>query len=249
MAPRRRGKQPPSSRPALPSKLAVSLLLAVAGAHNCRSPHQLGEGDRRLDAWVGDLHMTYGLAALALGGLLMLVWYWRAATSPARRPWSAVDAAAAATALAGAGLRQWCFATLGRHFTYTVGIRSGHELISEGPYSLLLHPSYLGTVLLAAGGLIYNGGLWGTFRRWWGLLWLAAGLAVSLGEARQRPGHAAVPLLAARCRCQGGLAAAAASATLPCLRCRLQPALPRRRPHPATALLPLPPACSAAHIK
>lgn len=32
-----------------------------------------------------------------------------------------------------------------------VGIRDGHELVSAGPYALLLHPSYVGTALLTVG--------------------------------------------------------------------------------------------------
>jgi protein-S-isoprenylcysteine O-methyltransferase Ste14 len=44
-----------------------------------------------------------------------------------------------------------CYHVLGRHFTYHLTIRDQHELIASGPYSVVRHPSYFGTLLLVAG--------------------------------------------------------------------------------------------------
>lgn len=67
----------------------------------------------------------------------------------------------------GAGLRIWCFRTLGRYFTFTVLTTDTQPVIESGPYRLLRHPSYAATllVLLGLGTFFANG---------WGLLTLAA---------------------------------------------------------------------------
>lgn len=54
---------------------------------------------------------------------------------------------------AGAALRYWAVRTLGRFFTVTVEVGEGHELVDDGPYALLRHPSYTGmlTVYLGVG--------------------------------------------------------------------------------------------------
>lgn len=100
---------------------------------------------------VGHVHLSWGLPAVAAGTAALAAWFCLAPSSPARRPWSGGKAAAAVIAAAGAALRAWCFRELGRLFTYEVGIREGHTLILTGPYSLVLHPSYTGTALMAAG--------------------------------------------------------------------------------------------------
>ncbi|PRW33053.1 isoprenylcysteine carboxyl methyltransferase (icmt) family [Chlorella sorokiniana] len=148
------------------SKAAVGIVLAAFVALNCRSPNHLDAGaDQRRDAYVGDWHLTSGLKAGLLQTAAGVAWYLLAAGSPVRRPWSIGEAAAAAATTAGYLIRSWCFATLGRLFTYEVGIRSGHELVSTGPYALLLHPSYLGTGLLCAGFIWFLGGPRSILRR------------------------------------------------------------------------------------
>lgn len=67
---------------------------------------------------------------------------------------------------------------------YEVGIRRGHHLVATGPYLLLLHPSYTGTVLLVAGFYYFLGGHSNWFRRPLGLALLAAvGGVVAGGRA------------------------------------------------------------------
>lgn len=40
------------------------------------------------------------------------------------------------------GLRIWCFKELDSLFTFGLGIRAHHKLITTGPYKYLIHPSY-----------------------------------------------------------------------------------------------------------
>jgi protein-S-isoprenylcysteine O-methyltransferase len=47
----------------------------------------------------------------------------------------------------GLGLQHWAITTLGRWFTVKVVVQAGQELVSTGPYRLLLHPSYTGLLL------------------------------------------------------------------------------------------------------
>ena len=53
--------------------------------------------------------------------------------------------------LAGQALRYWAKFTLGRYFTYQLGVRADHKLVSAGPYALLRlrHPGYTGMFISA----------------------------------------------------------------------------------------------------
>src|SRR5262245_52084901 len=51
----------------------------------------------------------------------------------------------------GIALRVWAVRTLGRFFRTVVVIQDHHQLISDGPYRLIRHPSYAGTLLTLAG--------------------------------------------------------------------------------------------------
>ncbi|KZT69990.1 hypothetical protein DAEQUDRAFT_750622 [Daedalea quercina L-15889] len=60
------------------------------------------------------------------------------------------------TGLFGGYFRWQCYRTLGRLFTFELSIREGHKLITEGPYSIVRHPSYTGSILCSWGlGLAY----------------------------------------------------------------------------------------------
>ncbi|KAJ7713172.1 hypothetical protein B0H14DRAFT_2413954 [Mycena olivaceomarginata] len=62
----------------------------------------------------------------------------------------------------GAVLRLQCYNALGRHFTFEAVIRRDHQLVKDGPYNYMRHPSYTGAVLAYIGLLIYYGsnGTW-----------------------------------------------------------------------------------------
>ena len=52
---------------------------------------------------------------------------------------------------AGLGLRWWAIAWLGRLFTFDVSIAADHRVIDTGPYRLIRHPAYTGSLLSFAG--------------------------------------------------------------------------------------------------
>ena len=57
----------------------------------------------------------------------------------------------------GAVLRVWSIRVLGRFFTVQVAIAGDHKLIEDGPYRLLRHPSYTGSLLMFVGYLLCFG--------------------------------------------------------------------------------------------
>jgi len=54
----------------------------------------------------------------------------------------------------GTVFRVWCIQTLGKHFTVAVETKSEQQLIKEGPYRLIRHPSYLGAYLAIVGSAV-----------------------------------------------------------------------------------------------
>ncbi|KAH8108744.1 hypothetical protein DFH11DRAFT_1055254 [Phellopilus nigrolimitatus] len=62
----------------------------------------------------------------------------------------------------GWAIRKACFDTLGRHFTFTHTTLSGHALVTNGPYSIVRHPGYVGIFLVRAGaqGMLLSSGGW-----------------------------------------------------------------------------------------
>jgi protein-S-isoprenylcysteine O-methyltransferase Ste14 len=71
----------------------------------------------------------------------------------------------------GCGLRTWPVFVLGRRFSGLVAIQPGHELVTDGPYRYVRHPSYLGMMLALAGWAL-------VFRSAAGLAATALGLVV-----------------------------------------------------------------------
>jgi protein-S-isoprenylcysteine O-methyltransferase Ste14 len=62
--------------------------------------------------------------------------------------------------LAGGVLRIWPVFILGRRFSGLVAIQPGHELVTEGTYGAIRHPSYLGMIILMLGwALAFRSGL------------------------------------------------------------------------------------------
>ncbi|KAF8893028.1 hypothetical protein BD779DRAFT_1508412 [Infundibulicybe gibba] len=51
----------------------------------------------------------------------------------------------------GAFIRYRCYQVLGRFFTFERSIKRNHELVTTGPYSIVRHPSYAGTMLVYTG--------------------------------------------------------------------------------------------------
>ena len=57
-------------------------------------------------------------------------------------------------------LRFWAIRVLARFFTIDVNIQPGHELIRRGPYRLLRHPSYTGSLMTFLGFGLALGSVW-----------------------------------------------------------------------------------------
>ena len=57
----------------------------------------------------------------------------------------------------GVAVRLWSIRTLGKFFTVQVAIASDHKLIEAGPYRVLRHPSYTGSLLMFVGYLLCFG--------------------------------------------------------------------------------------------
>lgn len=58
---------------------------------------------------------------------------------------------ALAVIVAGIAFRQWAVLTLGRLFTRSVTIQREHTVVTSGPYRLVRHPGYLGSLVSCAG--------------------------------------------------------------------------------------------------
>lgn len=88
------------------------------------------------------------------------------------RGWTLADVLSAACCASGYVLRTAAFDALGRHFTYVVTVRADHQLVTEGPFRLLMHPSYTGLLMVQLGMAMFAG----CRRVWFLMLW--AGFAL-----------------------------------------------------------------------
>ncbi|KAI0073077.1 hypothetical protein K474DRAFT_1603973 [Panus rudis PR-1116 ss-1] len=76
----------------------------------------------------------------------------------------------------GSLIRIACYRTLGRHFTFDLSLRKEHKLVTDGPYSIVRHPSYLGTTIYTFGHMAIQLGH--------GSWWLETGIAhTPVGQA------------------------------------------------------------------
>ena len=64
--------------------------------------------------------------------------------------------------IAGSYIRWLCFRALGRHFTFELALKQGHQLATDGPYGVVRHPSYAGGLLVLSGipVLVFGPGSW-----------------------------------------------------------------------------------------
>ena len=67
------------------------------------------------------------------------------------KAWSWDEVLAVLISYSGLRLRLWAFEVLGKLFTFWVTVKSDHVLVKEGPYALLMHPSYTGALMLVFG--------------------------------------------------------------------------------------------------
>ncbi|KAI0647934.1 hypothetical protein C8Q79DRAFT_999456 [Trametes meyenii] len=64
--------------------------------------------------------------------------------------------------MGGGLLRVLCYRTLGNQFTFEITIRKGHRLVTNGPYSVVRHPSYTALTLVVLGNFMcfFASGSW-----------------------------------------------------------------------------------------
>ncbi len=91
------------------------------------------------------------IAAQLLGRHGGLLW-------PGGRIWPVV--AGLTMIVACVAIRAWSIITLGRFFQYSIGIQSGHTVVTTGPYRFVRHPSYTGLILGVAGYALACGDVW-----------------------------------------------------------------------------------------
>jgi protein-S-isoprenylcysteine O-methyltransferase Ste14 len=59
--------------------------------------------------------------------------------------------------VAGVALRVWSFRTLGPYFTFAVKVSPDQPVVTAGPYRLLRHPAYAGSLMAVLGiGVLYG---------------------------------------------------------------------------------------------
>ncbi|MFC5179941.1 methyltransferase family protein [Actinomadura harenae] len=103
-------------------------------------------------------HGTLGLfVVLGVGGTVVGAAVGRAVPSLDWHVGSAVYLVAAAVMLAGLVIRFWAIVTLGKFFRSSVHVQEGHEVVSDGPYRFVRHPSYTGLMLLFIGASLTFG--------------------------------------------------------------------------------------------
>jgi protein-S-isoprenylcysteine O-methyltransferase len=61
---------------------------------------------------------------------------------------------AAITIAFGLILRVWAVVSLGRWFTWNVTVQPGQVLVTDGPYRIIRHPSYMGAWLMFVGSCV-----------------------------------------------------------------------------------------------
>jgi protein-S-isoprenylcysteine O-methyltransferase Ste14 len=127
--------------------LTLVVLIAWVVAESLSGRPKRGAADRVLDAGTkGWLVLT--LAATFVG-VSLAGRFIPAAEMPGTPGIPAV--VGAIVTLMGIGFRAWAIVTLGRFFTRDVMIREGHAVISNGPYRLMRHPAYSGTMIAMIG--------------------------------------------------------------------------------------------------
>lgn len=65
---------------------------------------------------------------------------------------SFVGGAGLGAMVVGIALRYWACKALGEFYTRTLLVKTKHRVIEDGPYRIIRHPGYLGTILMFIGG-------------------------------------------------------------------------------------------------
>lgn len=94
--------------------------------------------------------LAFVISGTGLASVLALFLWWqgigRFPVSYAAVPWIGI-----ALMILGLGLRWSAILTLKRFFTINVAVTGDHQLITHGPYRIVRHPSYTGTLMCLLG--------------------------------------------------------------------------------------------------
>jgi protein-S-isoprenylcysteine O-methyltransferase len=136
---------PPALRLArLWALVAVSVLMNVFQPSYALTARAGGREDR--GTFVQIVGSVY---AIQVAGLLEFV-----VRKPVSLPFDTAAWAALAIMGSGLALRAWAVRTLGRSFTLEIRVEPGQEVIQNGPYRWLRHPSYTGAWLTVVAGCV-----------------------------------------------------------------------------------------------
>jgi protein-S-isoprenylcysteine O-methyltransferase Ste14 len=124
--------------------LAVSSLMMAGAAFFSDVNLSSGEREDRANRWI--------FVPLLVIGLLSA---WLSAYTERKGLWvldgETLRWLGAVLYVGGGALRIWPVFVLGRRFSGLVAIQPGHELVTDGIYSVIRHPSYLGAIVMMFG--------------------------------------------------------------------------------------------------
>lgn len=131
------------SRPALTAVAIVTLVMAVAALFT-RGNLSSGEREDRGNRWVLAVFGVIGILSAFLPAYTDRKDFWVIDGDAVR--WLGV-----VLYIAGGALRMWPVFVLGNRFSGLVAIQPGHRLVTDGIYSIIRHPSYLGLLVIGVG--------------------------------------------------------------------------------------------------
>jgi protein-S-isoprenylcysteine O-methyltransferase Ste14 len=129
-----------------PTRIVVAVVSIAMASTALFSDANLSSGERedRSNRWIFIPLLVIGLLSAFLPAYTE------------RKEWGVLDGDAVRWLgvflyVAGGALRIWPAFVLGRRFSGLVAIQPGHELVTDGPYRFIRHPSYLGAIILMVG--------------------------------------------------------------------------------------------------
>jgi protein-S-isoprenylcysteine O-methyltransferase Ste14 len=133
--------------------LAVATLVMASAAFFSDVNLSSGEREDRSNRWIFVPLLVIGLLSAFLPAYAERQGWWILDGETVR--WLGVF-----FYLAGGALRIWPIFVLGRRFSGLVAIQPEHELVTDGIYRVIRHPSYLGMIILMLGwALAFRSGL------------------------------------------------------------------------------------------
>lgn len=97
---------------------------------------------------IGPLHIPEGIYGASAVRLLYTL---------RSTPITPVFLAGSLSVLIGGMLRLYCMSTLGKLWSFPLSVRKEHRIVTNGPYSIVRHPSYSGLLLQYIGVVITHG--------------------------------------------------------------------------------------------